>query len=282
MADDSTSQQTTGLRETIRVIIFEADTPMGKAFDLVLLLAIVASVVAVMLETVGQLEARYGRELRIAEWVFTILFTIEYVLRLYSVKSAARYARSFFGVVDLLSILPTFLSLVIPGAQSLLIVRALRLVRVFRILKLARFVSEGSQLFLAVKNSLPKVSVFLVVVVSTVCIVGTVMYLIEGEENGFESIPDSVYWAIVTMSTVGYGDMAPVTPLGKFLASIVMIIGYGVLAVPTGIVTAEIGKADRARANKRLNTKACPDCSLGDHDADASHCKRCGASLSGS
>ncbi|MEM9065931.1 MAG: ion transporter [Planctomycetota bacterium] len=265
-----------GWRETLRVIIFEADTPLGKTFDLILMLAIIASVFAVAFETVESVAADYGRELRIVEWVFTILFTIEYVLRLISVRKPGEYARSFFGVVDLLSFLPTYLAAFIPGAQTLLVVRALRLIRVFRILKLARFVSEGGQLLLAVKNSLPKVSVFLVAVLTTVIIVGTIMYLVEGPENGFTSIPQSVYWAIVTMSTVGYGDLAPATPLGKTLASIVMIIGYGVLAVPTGIVTAEIGRADRT---KKISTKACADCSLGGHDPDAEFCKRCGARL---
>jgi len=260
-------------RERIHEIIFEADTPAGKAFDVSLLVLIILSVVAVMLESTDTVAARYGDELRTFEWVVTILFTIEYLLRLYCVRRPARYARSFFGIVDLLAILPTYLSLFIPGAQSLLVIRALRLLRVFRVLKLAHFVGEASELTAALRASARKIIVFLGAVLTIVVIVGSIMYLIEGEANGFTSIPVSIYWAIVTMTTVGYGDIAPQTPLGKILASAIMIMGYGIIAVPTGIVSVELAGVTR----KKINTQACPDCGVSGHDHDAVHCKYCGA-----
>jgi voltage-gated potassium channel len=207
--------------------------------------------------------------------VVTIIFTIEYLFRLYCVSKPARYARSFFGIVDLLAILPTYLSLIIPGAQSLIVIRALRLLRVFRVLKLAHFVGEASELTTALRASARKIIVFLGAVLTIVVIVGSIMYLIEGEANGFTSIPVSIYWAIVTMTTVGYGDIAPQTALGKILASAIMIMGYGIIAVPTGIVSVELAGVTR----KRITTQACPDCGAVGHDLDAVHCKFCGAKI---
>ena len=262
-------------RQRLHEVIFGADTPSGKAFDVALLVLIILSVIAVLLESVASVRTAWGRELRIFEWVVTILFTLEYLLRLYSVRRPWRYARSFFGVVDLLAILPSYLSLVIPGAQTLLVIRALRLLRVFRVLKLAHFVGESRILWAAIRASARKIIVFLGTVLTIVVIVGSTMYLIEGEKNGFASIPVSIYWAIVTMTTVGYGDIAPQTPLGKILASAIMIMGYGIIAVPTGIVTVELATASR----KGINTKACPDCGTGRHDPDAVHCKYCGGKL---
>lgn len=256
-------------------IIFEADTPAGKAFDVALLIAIVLSVVTVMLESVAAIKAAYGPLLLTLEWLFTALFTVEYVLRLLSVRRPWRYAVSFFGIVDLIAILPTYASPFVTGTSSLVVIRALRLLRVFRVLKLVHFLGEAAVLHAAIRASLRKILVFLGTVLTLMIIVGTLMYLIEGEGSGFSSIPQSVYWAIVTMTTVGYGDITPQTTLGKVLASIVMILGYGIIAVPTGIVTVEL-----AEARKRpLSTQACPDCGADIHDPDARFCKLCGAHL---
>jgi len=262
-------------RARIHEIIFEADTPAGKAFDVALMVFIILSVVAVMLESTSAIADRYGPWLRTFEWVITGLFTVEYLLRLYCVGNPFRYARSFFGIVDLLAILPSYLSIFIPGAQSLLVIRALRLLRVFRVLKLARFVGEASELTAALRASARKIIVFLGAVLTIVVIVGSMMYLIEGEANGFTSIPVSIYWAIVTMTTVGYGDVAPHTALGKILASAIMILGYGIIAVPTGIVSVELAGVTR----KKITTQACPECGAGSHDRDAVHCKYCGAKI---
>jgi len=262
-------------RFKIHEIIFEADTPAGKLFDVALFVAIVLSVVAVLLESVGEIRDAYGPLLRRAEWFFTILFSVEYVLRLISVGRPMRYARSFFGVVDLLAIVPTYLSLIFVGTQSLIVIRALRLLRVFRVLKLTQFLAEAKTLNVAMRASVRKIIVFLGTVLTLVLIVGALMYLIEGEESGFTSIPQSIYWAIVTMTTVGYGDIAPQTVLGKLLASAVMIMGYGIIAVPTGIVTVEMASARR----RETSTQACRECSAEGHDSDARHCKYCGEKL---
>jgi voltage-gated potassium channel len=256
-------------------IIFEADTPAGKAFDVALLVCIIISVIAVSLESVAEIREAYGPYLRAVEWAITILFTVEYILRLLSVRRPLRYAFSFFGVVDFLAIVPTYLSLFVSGTQSLAVIRILRVLRVFRVLKLAHFVGEARMLQVAMRASARKIIVFLGVVLTIVLIVGTLMYLIEGEENGFTSIPRSVYWAIVTMTTVGYGDIAPQTVPGQVLASIVMIMGYGIIAVPTGIVTVEIASASR----RSISTQACPDCGADGHAVDAVHCKHCGSKL---
>ena len=269
------SDRRTSIRETLHEVIFGTDSPAGKGFDVVLLMLIIASVLAVVLETVSSVRAAYGPQLRAFEWIVTILFTVEYLLRLYCVGKPWRYARSFFGVVDLLAILPTYLSVIIPGAQSLLVIRALRLLRVFRVLKLVHFVGEAAQLGAALRASARKIIVFLGGVLSIVVIVGSLMYLVEGEANGFTNIPVSIYWSIVTMTTVGYGDIAPQTPLGKILASAIMILGYGIIAVPTGIVSVELAGVAKKTAGQRL----CPGCGAVGHDADAEHCKFCGERL---
>ena len=273
-----------GLRRRMFEIVFHADDPVAKAFDVALIVAILASVVVVMLESVEVFQAQYARELLVIEWAFTILFTAEYAVRLWSVRQPLRYARSFFGVVDLLAILPTYLSLLIPGAQVLLTVRILRALRVFRVLKLANYLDEADQLRRALGASKRKILVFIFVILTLVTVMGSMMYLIEGGENGFTSIPQSVYWAVVTLSTVGFGDIYPVTPLGKALATVIIVMGYGIIAVPTGIVTAELtretfqpGAPAAALGDKiAVQLDACPQCGLVEHDADARFCKRCG------
>lgn len=264
-----------GWRAKAHEIIFEADTPAGKAFDIALIVTILVSVVAVMLESVAPVRARYGSVLRITEWVITIVFTLEYLLRLLCVGRPARYARSFFGIIDLLAILPTYISFFVPGAQALAVVRVLRILRVFRVLKLVQYVQEARVLRQALTNSGRKILVFLFVVFTIVIIVGALMYLVEGAGAGFTSIPISVYWAVVTLTTVGYGDIAPVTALGQFLSALLMVVGYGIIAVPTGIVTTELVRGQ----GREITTKACRECSLEGHDPDAIHCKRCGAVL---
>ena len=264
------------LRARLHEIIFEADTPEGRLFDLLLLAAIVASVTVVVLESVASVRARVGPTLRALEWGFTILFTIEYLLRLVSVGRPLRYARSVYGVIDLIAILPTYLSLILPGAHNLLVVRLLRLLRVFRVFKLAEYLQESRTLVQALRASSRKIFVFLLTVVTIVVVVGTLMYVIEGEAHGFTSIPISIYWAIVTLTTVGYGDLSPRTPFGQILASIVMIIGYGIIAVPTGIVSVELAQAVRQQKTTR---QSCPSCGAEGHDPDARYCKYCGASL---
>ncbi len=264
-------------REKLRVIIFEADTPAGKAFDVGLLAAIVLSVLAVMLDSVTPFRSQHDRLLNGAEWMFTLLFSVEYALRLICSPRPLHYARSFFGVIDLLAILPTYLGLLIPGAESMIVIRGLRLLRIFRVFKLGQFLGEASLLRDALASSRHKITVFLGTITILVTILGTAMYLIEGEENGFTSIPTSIYWAIVTMTTVGYGDLAPTTVSGKLLASIVMIMGYSIIAVPTGIVTAEI--VEGAAASRRITTRSCPGCLSEGHGRDATYCKDCGTSL---
>jgi voltage-gated potassium channel len=263
-----------GWRRRLHEIIFEADTPAGRAFDVALLVAILLSVLAVLLESMAELRQDYGGVLRTVEWTFTGLFTIEYALRLVSVTRPGRYAFSFFGLVDLLAILPTYLALAVPAAQSLMVIRAIRLLRVFRILKLARFLEDADLLIRALTASRRKITLFLGGLVTLALIMGTLMYLIEGEEHGFTSIPRSMYWAVVTMTTVGYGDIVPQTTLGRILAAAVMILGYSIIAVPTGIVSVEL-----ARVSRPVSTQACPACGRQGHDVDARHCKHCGAAL---
>lgn len=266
-----TSQQT-GLRERIRHIIFDHDTPESRGFDVGLMALIVFSVFLVMLETVEEVEAQYGTLLLGLEWIVTILFTIEYVARLWTADNKVRYARSFFGIVDLMAILPVYLSLFLPGAQSLLVIRSLRLLRVFRVFKMARWLSEANYLVRAIKSSSRKIVVFLVVVILINVIVGSTMYLIEGPENGFDSMFRGLYWSIVTMSTVGFGDIAPSTPPGQVLAAILMITGYSVIAVPTGIVSAEV-------AGRGHLEKSCPGCGSAVHSTAARFCDACGTKL---
>ncbi len=271
-------KQESGFKEKVYDIIFEADTPWGKFFDVSLLIIILLSVLVVMLETVGPIQERYQNLFFVLEWVFTIIFTIEYILRLYCVYKPMKYATSFFGIVDLLAILPTYLSLFIYGTHYLVVIRALRLLRVFRIFKLGHFIKESKIITDALKASRAKITVFLFSVLLLVVIIGSIMYLIEGgqPESGFSSIPRSVYWAIVTLTTVGYGDIAPQTEIGQFFAAVVMIMGYAIIAVPTGIVSAEMVQSARAEA---LNTHCCQHCSREGHDNDAKFCKYCGAEL---
>ena len=262
------------LRERLHEVVFEADTPAGKAFDVVLLLLIVASVAAICVESVPEIGRRHGALLRSLEWVFTALFTLEYVVRLWCVRRPAAYARSFFGLIDLAAILPAYLTLVFVNAHSLATVRVLRLVRVFRILKLVQFLGEASVLRAALRASLPKITVFLLAVACMVVVIGSAMYVIEDGRNGFDSIPRSIYWAIVTLTTVGYGDIAPQTVLGQTTASFVMLLGYGILAVPTGIVSAEM-----VRRPPRLSTQHCAQCGAEGHADDAKFCRRCASVL---
>lgn len=262
-----------GLRHKLHTLIFEADTRTGKIFDIILIIAIMLSVIVVMLDSIAEYKAEYGDLFLALEWFFTILFSIEYLLRLDSVAKPSKYAKSFYGVIDLLAVLPTYFSLILPGSQYLLVIRILRVLRIFRILKFVQFVAEAQLLGKALRASRKKITVFLFVVFTVVVIFGSLMYLIEGEENGFESIPHSIYWAIVTLTTVGYGDISPHTALGRTLASFIMILGYGIIAVPTGIVTAELATV------KRESTQACPSCSHEGHDDDAEFCKFCGEKL---
>ncbi|MFY0674680.1 MAG: ion transporter [Bacteroidia bacterium] len=262
-------------KERIHEVIFEADTPAGKLFDVVLLLAIVASVLIIMLESVKSIDDLYDREFKQLEWSFTILFTLEYVLRIYAIKKPWKYIFSFYGIIDLLSILPTYLGLVVAGnTEGLLVIRSIRLIRVFRVLKLTRFLGEANNLGNALMSSRRKILVFLMVVVMVTIITGTFMYLIEGAEHGFDSIPKSIYWAIVTLTTVGYGDISPETTLGQFFASIIMIMGYGIIAVPTGIVSAELAKQPSIN-----NTQSCHNCGEDSHDDKAKYCHQCGEAL---
>ncbi len=272
----SRSKEYNPLKEKLHEVIFEADTPMGKQFDVILMIVIIASVIIVMLETVPSLHDKYFGLFYVLEWVFTIFFTIEYLLRLYCVYRPVKYARSFFGIIDLLAILPTYLSVFLLGAQSLLVIRILRLMRVFRIFKLGHFLAEGDQLLRALKASRARITVFMLFVILMVTIIGAVMYIVEGgqEGSGFSSIPHSTYWAIVTLTTVGYGDITPVTNLGRFFSAIVMMLGYAVIAVPTGIVSVEIFKTSNS-----TNTQNCRYCGEEGHDDDALHCKYCGELL---
>jgi len=259
------------LRERWRKIIFETDTRAGRAFDVLLILAILLSVLAVMLASVESIRHGWGSYLVGTEWFFTLLFTVEYAARLWTVQSPLRYARSFFGMVDVLAILPTYASLILPGAEYLIVLRALRVLRVFRVLKLVEYLREARVIMRALKASSAKVQVFLLAVTILVVIFGSLMYLIEGPTHGFTSIPRSVYWAVVTLSTVGYGDITPQTPFGQALASVLMITGYGIIAVPTGIVTVEM-----TRSYLHTSQRSCPNCTAEGHAEDAAFCRRCG------
>ena len=266
-------------RSRLYDIIFETDSPAGKYFDIFVILCILLSVFVVMLDSVRYFRAEYADLLHYIEWVFTILFTIEYILRLICVRSRVRYATSFFGIIDLLAIIPTYLSLFLPGSQFLLTIRILRVLRIFRILKLVKYLTEAELLVRALKTSSKKITVFLFTVLTLVVILGSLMYLIEGEENGFTSIPYSIFWAIVTLTTVGYGNIVPETPLGIALASLVMIIGYSIIAVPTGIMSAEISFASMEKKNRKLSGLVCQNCGNQNNDIDALFCKHCGTKL---
>ena len=263
------------VRARLHEIIFEADTPAGRFFDLALIWCIIASVLAVMLDSIALVRTEHGELLGRIEWFLTILFTIEYLLRLWCIGKPLKYAASFYGVVDLLAILPTFLSLFFPGSRYLLVIRILRLLRIFRVLKLVQFLDEAQSMTLALRASGRKLAVFFATVMSLVVVFGSVMYVIEGEANGFTSIPRSIYWAIVTMTTVGYGDISPQTALGQAIASVIMLIGFTIIAVPTGIVASEMTKV----GNLPVSTQVCPECAAEGHSADARHCKMCGEML---
>ncbi len=263
-------------REALNDIIFGAETPLGKGFDIILILMIILSIIMVMFDSVEVVQTRYVEFFYIGEWFFTLLFTVEYLLRLICVRKPWHYIRSFFGVVDLLSILPTYIGLLIPGVKYMLVLRVLRLLRVFRVLKLSEYMQEAHVLMDALDNSFRKIAVFLYVVLTLVVVFGSLMYVVEGSEAGFTSIPKSVYWAIVTLTTVGYGDIAPQSPLGQIIASAIMIMGYGIIAVPTGVYSAELFKQYQA---DKITNDACPDCGATGHDFDASYCKYCGHPL---
>lgn len=265
------------LKDKLYQIVFEADTPMGKAFDVILIGLILASILAVLLESVGPIQQKYGDCLLAFEWVITAFFTLEYFLRIWIVKKPARFIFSFFGIIDLLAFLPSYLELFMIGAHGLMVIRALRLLRIFRVLKLNRYTTEGNQIVKALKASRYKIGVFLYAVVMIVIILGAAMYLIEGSTNGFDSIPRSMYWVIVTITTVGFGDITPQTTLGQFVASFIMILGYAIIAVPTGIVTAEFGNV--RRQEKKYSTQVCPHCMKEGHEEDAVFCKYCGKLL---
>ena len=260
-------------RENMWRVIFLADTTKGRNFDVLLILAILASVAAVMLESVAPIREDWGDVLWWVEWIFTILFTLEYAARLICARRPLRYARSFFGAVDLLSILPTYLVILFPGAQYFMVIRVLRILRAFRVLKLAAHVREANVLMRSLVASRRKITVFLFAVFTMTVVLGSLMYLIEGEANGFDNIPRGVYWAVVTLTTVGYGDISPQTPFGQFVASLVMVMGYGMIAVPTGIVTAEMTVA------ARRDERECDHCGESGHAAQAGYCRTCGGAL---
>jgi voltage-gated potassium channel len=264
-------------KDRLHEIIYEADTPAGKLFDVILLWLIVLSVVLVMLESVEDINAKYAEIFNLAEWIITILFSIEYIARVVTVHKPMRYVLSFYGIIDLLSTIPKFISLLFAGTHVLVAFRALRLLRVFRILKLYQYMGESQKLMHALRSSRTKISVFLFAITIICVILGTVMYLIEDASSGFTSIPKSIYWAIVTLTTVGYGDIAPQTVLGQLIASLIMILGYAIIAIPTGIVTSEMTKS--GMADKQRSTQSCPHCSAEGHQFLAKYCYKCGDDL---
>ena len=266
-----------GWRRKLHEIIYGTSTPAGKLFDIILLIVIVYSVVIVMLESVPRIDTKYHKFLNISEWVVTVLFTIEYVLRIVCIQKPKKYIFSFFGIIDLLSTIPKYLSYFVVGSQYITAFRALRLLRVFRILKLVRYVGESNNLLRALKASRAKIFIFVFFVLIVSVLLGTIMYLVEGPEHGFNSIPHSVYWTIVTLTTVGYGDISPETGIGQFIATFIMIIGYGIIAVPTGIVTVEYSK--QRRQTSKADVYACRECNTTGHVEGANHCYNCGSEL---
>jgi voltage-gated potassium channel len=264
-----------GWKRKIFIVIFKADTRGGKLFDVALIISILLSVVIVMMDSVSALRQQYGGTLYSSEWFFTILFSIEYALRIVCVRNKRNYIFSFYGIIDLLSIAPTYLSLILPGTQYLAVIRSIRILRIFRVLKLVQYVDEANLLNEALRSSARKIAVFLFAVLMMVTIMGSMLYVVEGAENGFTSIPKSIYWAIVTITTVGFGDISPQTALGQGLAAVIMIIGYGIIAVPTGIVTYDMSQMIK----DNFDGKKCNHCGQSGHDADADFCKYCGAQL---
>lgn len=275
MNSQSETQPEPTWKKTLYEVIFKADTRAGKAFDVALIVLILASVFIVMMDSVDWIRSGYSGIFLILEWIFTTLFTIEYILRLVAVKNRLRYATSFFGIVDLLAVLPTYISILLPGMQYLLVIRILRILRIFRVFKLAQYVGEASILIRALRSSGRKIAVFLFTLSTLVVVFGSLLYVIEGEANGFTSIPKSIYWAIVTLTTVGYGDISPQTNLGQAVAAIIMIMGYSIIAVPTGVVTVELSRI----AGHLTISRKCQDCEAESHDNDARHCKYCGSRL---
>ena len=265
------------LRRKIHEVIFEADTKTGKLFDILLLIVILISVISVILESVDSINKKYHNIILACEWTITILFTIEYFLRIYSVNKPLKYIFSFMGIIDLLAIIPTYLIFVFPAAHSLSVIRSIRLIRVFRVFKLSHYLRGAHTMQIALRSSRPKIIVFLFSVLILVVVLGTLMYIIEGSYGtiGFNNIPNSIYWAVVTLTTVGYGTVTPITVFGKIVASFIMILGYGIIAVPTGIVTSEFAR----RRKEKISTQACPDCAIEGHEVEAKFCKKCGAEL---
>ena len=265
------------LRRRIHEVIFEADTRIGKLFDVILLIVILVSVISVILESVDSINKKYHTIIIAFEWTITILFTIEYFLRIYSVNKPLKYIFSFMGIIDLLAIIPTYLIFVFPAAHSLSVIRSIRLIRVFRVFKLSHYLRGAHTMQIALRSSRPKIIVFLLSVLILVVVLGTLMYIIEGSYGtiGFDNIPNSIYWAVVTLTTVGYGTVTPITVFGKIVASFIMILGYGIIAVPTGIVTSEFAR----RKKEKISTQSCPDCTIEGHEVDAKFCKQCGAEL---
>lgn len=275
MTDSTSGRFMLSIRKRLHIIIFGADTPAGKAFDIVLIVSIVASVLVVMLDSVPRYHDAYGDIFYGFEWFFTVLFSIEYGLRLWCFQRPLVYARSFFGIVDLLAVIPTYVSLILPGSQYLSVIRVLRVLRIFRILKIVQYVGEANVLMASLHRSRRKIALFLFFVVNLVVVLGSLMYLVEGEAHGFDSIPRSIYWAIVTLTTVGYGDISPQTSLGQALASVIMIIGYAIIAVPTGIITVEMNRAQQ----RNIRIQPCTRCGAEVHETDARHCRFCGEIL---
>lgn len=265
---------TTNWRSRLHEIIYEADTPTGKWFDIVLFFLIIASILLVILESVASFDQQYHQLLYISEWIVTLLFSIEYIGRCLSLKKPHKYIFSFYGIIDLLSTIPLYLTFIFPGSHVLIVIRAIRLLRIFRILKMVKFIGEASKLRNALWDSRTKISVFIFAIMILSVIIGTIMYLVEGPESGFTSIPKGIYWTIVTMTTVGFGDMVPMTALGQTISVIVMVMGYGIIAVPTGIVSAEFSKQNKFKIH--TNTQACPNCNAHNHSDNASYCYNCG------
>lgn len=268
--------QKTTWKSKLHKIIYESDTVAGRSFDIALIIAILFSIVLVMLESVESFDAKYHNLLNISEWVITILFTMEYIARLVVISKPTKYIFSFYGIIDLLATIPKYISLIFVGTQALVVLRALRLLRIFRILKLTMFIGASVNLISALNASKNKIAIFVFSIIVLTIILGTIMYLIEGPENGFTSIPLSMYWAIVTLTTVGYGDLSPSTPFGQFIASIVMVLGYGIIAVPTGIITSAMTKQD---LKIHTNSQSCSHCMAENHLDNAKYCHKCGQKL---
>ena len=268
---------TKSFKQKVHEIIFEADTVTGKLFDVILLAAILLSIIGVMLESVDEIDKKYHEIIMAFEWGFTILFTIEYFFRIYAVNRPLKYIFSFMGIVDLLAIIPTYLIFIFPAVHWMSVIRAIRLIRIFRIFKLSRYLRGAHTMQIALRSSRPKIIVFLLSIMLLVIILGTLMYIIESSvrTNGFENIPNSIYWSIITLTTVGYGNIVPMTIFGKIVASFIMILGYGIIAVPTGIVTAEFSR----KRKEKVNTQVCPDCTAEGHEMEAKFCNKCGAEL---